>query len=137
MDKLTTDVHTEWGSFYATALDGDTVRFRTAGSNDANPERQLKLHRLRYSSEFNMTRRDSSRSVRYSVDDVWHVDISEIWYRLRRYPSGGPTTSNAQVMLRQAVLPKLASWLSTPPPDTPGWPSVRDVTRPFDVCWPT
>ena len=33
--------------------------------------------------------------------------------------------------------PSRELWFSTPPPDTPGWPSVRHVTRPLGVRCPT
>jgi hypothetical protein len=114
VDIPTKQLETEWGTFYATATNGNTVRFRTKSPNPEDPEHRVTLNRLWYSADIEMTNTPPKRHYRHFVDDLWHVDLTDISYRIRRYPVGGAPTDNALVAVRERVLPELAAWLRTP-----------------------
>jgi hypothetical protein len=107
-------LETEWGTFYATAVGNGTVRFRTRSPNAEDPEHRVTLHRLWYSADIEMSDGPPRRHGRHFVDERWHVDLTDVSYRVRRYPAGGTPTHNALAAVRQRVLPELAAWLRTP-----------------------
>lgn len=114
MDIPIRQLETEWGTFYATAVNEGAVRFRTRSPNAEDPEHRLTVNRLWYSADIEMTKNPPKRHYRHFVDDNWHVDLTDISYRMRRYPAGGAPTDNALAAVRERVLPKLAGWLHTP-----------------------
>lgn len=106
-------VEIAWGTFHATAVDGGNVRFRTRSPNREDPEHRLMLNRLWYSADVELSMDQPRRLGRYYVDDIWHTDHDDCWYRLRRYPGGGEATSKAWTVLSEQVLPQLVAWLHT------------------------
>jgi hypothetical protein len=114
MDVPIRQVQTAWGTFYATTVDGGTVRFRTRSPNEQDPEHRLTLNRLWYSADVELSMDRPRRLGRHYVDDIWHADPDDCSHRLRRYPVSGEATLKADMILSERVLPELAAWLHTP-----------------------
>ena len=113
MDVPIRQVQTKWGTFYATAADGGTVRFKTRSPNEQDPDQYVTLNRLWYSADVELSMGRPRRLGRHYVDDLWHTDLDDCSHRLRRHPVGGEATLKADLTLSESVLPALAAWLHT------------------------